>query len=293
MADLSDVLSQLRALASNALYPPALYPSGATGNSVAGCPVLVQSGWPDPASLDKLVADNAASKPRAQVTIYPRPTERNTTRYQRQAGQIGPLQPATFTLTLAGHVVTVGGAQPSTFYGQNVAVFVNGIAYIYRTIPNVMPATIAAALAALIPGASAIGAAVTIPSPARIGPLRVGTQAPVATVLKNQEREFQLVVWAPTLAIRDAVAAPVDVAIAQTPFLAFADTSNGRLLYKGSPYSDFDQKSGLFRRDFLVTVDYPTMVSDMAPEAIAAEIVFSQEAPDGSTITPPIRTTYS
>jgi hypothetical protein len=262
-------------MCASALYPGQNPPSG---NSVAGIPVLVEAGWPDPASLDKMVADFQASNPRAQFTIYPRTTEKNTTRYSRQWAQTGDPQAKTFTLTGSGQVITVGGAQPSTFYGQNFAVFVSGKAYVYRSLQSDNPTSIAAALAALIvvdiPGTTSTGPAITVPSPARIGTLRVGTQAPISQEVKRQEREFQLTGWAPSPALRNLVASPIDIVVGQTPFLTFADGSKGRLLYKGSPFTDFDQKQGVFRRDLIVTVEYPTLASDMAPQAIAAEIDF-------------------
>lgn len=297
MADLSDVTNALGQMVQSALYPGQPSPSG---NSVAGVPVLIQSGWPDPASIDKLVSDfnTAISVPRAQVTVYPRPTERNTTRYSRQVKQSGPLQAATFTLAnSSGYVVTVGGAQPSTFYPQNFAIFVNGVSYLYRSLIADTLASIATALAALIavgvPGTTASGPNITIPGPVQIGALRVGTQAPTAQEVKRQEREFQLVVWAPSPALRDQVAAPVDVLVGQTSFLTFPDGSKGRLIYHGSPFTDFDQKQGIYRRDLIVTVEYATLAISTAPEAIAIKTVYSQEAPDGSKIAPPIDTTYN
>lgn len=293
MADLSDVSAALRALVSTALYPPLQYPSGPQGNSIAGIDVLVQSGWPDPKSLGENVAAG-----KAQVTVYPQPTERNTTRYPQTWDQTGPLQTATFTLTQTGQIVTVGGLQPSpTFYGQNFAVFVNAKAYLYRSLTEDTLATIATALAALIAvdvvGTTATGPAISIPSPARIGALRVGTQAPVAMEVKRQERLFSLIIWAPTTASRDAIAKPIDVIIPQTKFLTLDDGSKARLIYKGSPYSDFDQKQGIYRRDFIVSVEYATLATDTAADAIAIETIFSQQAPDGSAISPPILTTYT
>lgn len=264
MADLSDVSASLRALVSAALYPGQVTPSG---NSIAGIPVLVQSGWPDPNTLQAQIAAKSA-----QVTVYPQPSERNVTRYQQVWEQTGPLQPPTFTLSVIGRVVTVGGAQPSTFYGQNFAVFVNGNAYVYRCLSGdtltSIASTLAVAIAADIPGTTATGPAITLPATARIGALRVGTQAPVSMELKRQERDFSLIIWAPTTISRDKIASYIDVAIPSNKFLTMADGSAGRLIYKGSPYSDFDQKQGIYRRDFSVSVEYATLAQDIAPEVI-------------------------
>lgn len=288
MADLSDVTAALRALASGALYPGQAQPQG---DSIAGLPVLVQSGWPDPATLSTHIAAKGA-----QVTIYPRPTERNTTRYPRD-WEVGALQAKTFSLSQAGQAITVGGAEPSAFYQQNVAVFANGKPYIFSTILGSTPSSIAAGLAALIvvdiAGTTAVGAVLTLPSTARIGALRVGTGAPVMQEVKRQEREFQIIVWAASADARNSVAKPIDVAIALADWLTLADGTRGRLIYRGSPYTDFDQRQGIFRRDFLVTVEYATTNLDFAPEVVAAKTIYSQEALDGSTIAPPIATQYN
>lgn len=292
MADLSDVSAALRALCSGALYPTARFPAGPSGPSLAGLPIIVQSGWPDPKSLSDQVAAGWG-----QVTIYPQPTERNTTRYPQTWEQTGPLQTITFTLMVVGQVITVGGAQPATFYGQNFAVFVNGVAYVYRCGRGDTLTTIAAALAALIvvgvPGTTSTGPSITIPAPARIGALRVGSQAPVAQELKRQERYFSIIVWAPTTVARDAIAKFIDVVIPQTKFLTLSDGSKARLIYKGSPYTDFDQKQGIYRRDFSVSVEYATLATDLAAEAVAIKTVISQEAPNGSKMTPPIAIQYN
>lgn len=292
MADLSDVSAALRAMIVNALYPPALYPGGQTGVSIAGMIVEVQSGWPDPDSLKTQIAAK-----NGQVTVYPQQAERNTTRYPQTWAQSAPVQPHTITLTAAGYTVTVGGAQPAPFYSQNLAVFVNGKPYLYSTLSGDTLSTIATALAALIaadiPGTSAAGAIITVPAPARIGVVRVGTTAQVSQELKRQERDFSLIVWAASTAARDRIASYIDVVIPQNKFLSLEDGSQARLIYKGSPYSDFDQKQGIFRRDFSVSVEYATIATANAPQAIAIKTVYSQEAPDGSTITPPIETTYT
>lgn len=292
MADLPDVLIALGNLSNGALYPSGQPMGSVQASPVAGVPVRIMDGWPTPAALDGLKTSTLVV-----VSIYPLPTERKTTRYPRMWETSGSAQAQTFTLTQIGQTVAVGGQQPTSFYGQNFAVFVNGKAYIYRSLLSDGINSIASALCALISadvgGVSVAANVITFPSTARIGPLRMGTQAPIAQEVKRQEREFQITIWSGNPDARNKVASPIDIAIAQNAFLAFADGSKGRLLYKNSPFTDFDQKAGLFRRDLIVTVEYPTLASDMAPQATVVETIISQEAPDGATITPPIRTTYT
>lgn len=288
MADLSDVSNALGQMCQDALYPDNIITPGRP-SPVATVPVLIQVGWPDPASLDKLIAAR-----NSMVTIYPRPTEKNTTRYP-QTWIAGAKQPQTFTLMQAGNQITVGGAQPDAFYRQNACVFANGKPYIYSTQAEDSAASIAAGLAQLIavdiPGTAAAGAVIATPDGTRIGALRVGTGAPVVQEVKRQEREFQITVWSPSLDSRDKVAKPIDLAIAITPRLSLADSTRGRMIYKGSPNTDFDQKPGIFRRDFIVTVEYPTTNMDFAPEVVAARTDISQRGADGTST--PIKTTFN
>jgi hypothetical protein len=74
VADLDDVLNAFVTLCQSALYP-----NGVPGGSVAGIPVKIFPGWPIPQDLNK---DIAAGK--AQVSVYARPEEKNTTRYPKQ-----------------------------------------------------------------------------------------------------------------------------------------------------------------------------------------------------------------
>lgn len=290
MADLSDVINALGQLASAALYPGQNPPAGKS--PLAGVNVLVQDGWPDPNTLRDQLARGWA-----QVSVYPTPMERNVTRYPREWLQTEGLQAKTFTLAQAGQQVTVGGVQPAVFYGQNLAVFVNGKPYIYRTVQTDTPSTIAAALQALIAadlgGTSVAGPTIALPAIARVGALRVGTQAAVAMEVKRQERYFLLIIWAPDTATRDKVAAPIDVAVGLAQWMTLADGSRARLIYKGSPFTDFDQKQGVYRRDISVAVEYATKATDTATEVIAAKTIASQQGADGSTITPPIATQYN
>lgn len=72
MADQSDVAEALLGLATAAVYP-----GGPAAPSVAGVPVRLYRGWPDP---ETLAADLRAGA--AHVSVFPEPRgEVNTTRY--------------------------------------------------------------------------------------------------------------------------------------------------------------------------------------------------------------------
>jgi hypothetical protein len=288
LADISDVTTTLKTIIAQALYPTA--PTTQNQNSpVAGVPVGIQVGWPSPQSVD---ADRKCG--RTTVSLYPLPGERNTTRYFKVWQQVAPLAAATWTLTGSGQTITVGGVAPATYFVQNFAIFVNGKAYIYSAPSNASANSLARALGALIavdfPGTTVLAAVITLPNNARIGSLRVGTGAPVMKEVRRQFRTIQIMVLSPKPEDRDAVVVAFDPVLADMPRFTLPDNFGARLLYRGSPFNDFDQKFALFRRDLLYDVEYPTTRADVAPEVIAFCTDISQIGADGSTITPPIAT---
>jgi hypothetical protein len=283
MADVSDVVTALGGFVGSTLYPTT--PSGEAASPVAGSPVRIEAGWPLPQALDDAMAAG-----KTHVSIYPRPTERNTTRFPNTREEI-PAPAATYTLTRSGQVLTVGGAAPNPYVAQNLAAFVNGKPYVYGATANQTPAQVAAGLRALIAadlaGTSIAGAAITLPATARIGALRVGTTGAVNREVRRQERQFQITVWAPSDAARTAVAKAIDLALAAITFLDLGDGTRGRILYVGSAYNDFAQKQAIYRRDLIYSVEFPTTITEAAAQMVATQTDVETFAGD------PIITTYS
>lgn len=266
MPDLSEVTQALGQLIGSSLYP-----AGAAAENpspVTACPVLVQEGWPDPKSLE------AASKGgKVLVSIYPLPGERVTTRYPERREE-NPVPAVTYALNAAGQVITVSGAAPTPYVAQNLAAWVNGLYYVVQAAPGETAAQLAADLASAISvdvgGLAVAGSAITLPATARIGDLVVGTTGSVQREVRRQERQFQITTWAGSAALRSTVAAAIDQALAQVRFLGFADGTGGRLQYRGSPVTDFDQKQGLYRRDLIYTVEYGTIITEAAAQIVVS-----------------------
>jgi len=288
VADLSDVTATLKTMIAGALYP--VQPVALNQASpVAGVPVGVQVGWPSPQSVDKDKKSGVTT-----VSIYPLPGEHNTTRYPKAWLQMAPFVDATWTLTQSGKQITIGGAAPATYFVQNFAIFVNGTAYTYSAPNGANVNSIAAALSNRInvgvPGTTVAGAVITLPDSARIGDLRIGTSAAVAKEVRRQFRTIQIMTLSPKPEDRDAVVQAFDPMLADTPRFDLPDGFGARLLYRGSPFNDFDQKFGLFRRDLLYDVEYPTTRTGAGTQPIAFQVQISQTGADGSTITPPVST---
>lgn len=275
MADVSDVQSALVALIAQTLYP-----NGTGQASVINAACKVYPGWPTESQLDSdLIAGTQ------HVTVYPTATERNTTRYPKD-WQTLSITPATLTLTVNGQQVTVGGAMPSPFSVHNMAVLVAGKNYTYAVQPNDTLTTIATALSALLavdyPGTSSALGVVTLANSAHVQNVKIGTTGTSIREIRRQERVFQIAFWCDTPAHRDAIVKPVDAALAATQFLALADGTAARLIYKSSPVDDGKQKAKLYRRDLLYSVEFATTQTAVDTQIVAAQENFSNQ-PTGAT----------
>ena len=284
MADSSDVETALVALVSSALYP-----NGQSGNpplTVTGQPARIYRGWPDAKALDADLRGEVFN-----VSVYPRPNvERKTTRYPRTWSQPS-IPSATYTLSSSGSTVTVGGAAPSPYFAQNLAVFVSGKPYVVTAASGQTPAQIAAALLALIqadwPAATLSGAVITLPSPAVPGASRVGVTATSIREVKRQEKQYQIVFWCPSPASRDAAVAAVDAVMGATDWLSLADGSMGRLIYSHTLSNDAPEKELLYRRDLFYTVEYATTQTETDTQIVVVETNLEDQFSD------PLATSYA
>lgn len=253
MADQSDVESALVALASAAVYP-----QGVEAASICGQPCRVYRGWPNPPALDADLADG-----RVNVTVFPADgATRNTTRYPDEWLAAPP--PATLTVAAAGNTVTFGGtADPDQLAG----IATEGKSYVYRTAANDTPGSVAANLAALARADFPVQLAGTTLTLAGADDLiaRVVADAASLKQVRRQSQRFSIISWCNDPAIRDTVAAAIDVALAPLRFLALADGTQGRLIFAGGTTLDQSQDAALYRRDLLYDVEYATTVSAVQP----------------------------
>lgn len=254
MADLSDVLNQLAAQVAAIVYP-----NGTGQPSISGIPIKIYPGWPVPNVLD---ADLSAGK--AHISVYPRGPDRKTTRYLGRSWSQLTAPVHTITLTVVGAIVTLSG----TVSVQNLLINLNGISYVYTMQLTDTLTTAAAALSALIPGASSAGPVVTLTGAHSVF-VRVGGFGTSVKETKRQEQSFQITVWAPTPAARDAAAKGVDSILSDATNMALADGSSGIIRYSQTLQTDQLEKAGLYRRDLVYTVDYATTQIQTFAEVIA------------------------
>jgi hypothetical protein len=247
VADLDDILIALTELVAGALYP-----NGPGSSSVvAPARVKVYPGWPVPNVLDTdLLAGNA------HVSIYPRPEERNTTRYEGRY-QENAITPPTLTAVVIADSITIGGVVSTP---QAVMLLVNGQAYSHQVLKNDTLTSIATALAALIPNATAVEAVITIIDAYQVS-AQIITSGTATRTVRTQERLIQLVIWAPTPAIRTAIAKLIDPFLSDIKRFTLPDGSIARLIYRSSPITDILQKATIYRRDLYYSVEYATTIT--------------------------------
>jgi hypothetical protein len=264
MADISEVQTTLVGLIAGALYP-----NGTAQPSTVGAGCKVGSGWPSKPQLD---ADLDAGI--VNVSVYPTSLEHKTSRHMQTWQQINHNAP-TVTLTGAGRAITVGGTLPTPYFAQNVAILIGGHAYAYTVQQSDTLTTIASALASMIAadyaGTTSSGAVITLPAGSPQYTLRTGGTATMGKEVKRQSRVVRIVIWAPTPALRDAVAKVLDPMLAQINFLTLPDGFAGRLLYHHSDLVDLQEKANLYRRDLCYSVEYPTTITQQATDVVVTQ----------------------
>lgn len=260
MADLSDVSAWFETECASVCYPNGTGSDPITG---AGKKITLGRGWPDPKTLDSVMAAGNAF-----VSIYPMPgMERNTTRYPK-VWKDKAITAATLVLTVSGLTVTVSGT-PSV--GQAAMVTVGATPYGYACLAGDTVDTVATALAALIPGASAAGTVITLTTAAAIG-VTVSTQGTATRETRRQQRVWGVHVWAPTPQIRDTIAQTLDSAFADIERFDLPDGYSARLIYHGTTESDELQVRSIYKRVLMYSVEYPTTETETTQTVGATSI---------------------
>ncbi len=284
MADIFDIETALAALCNGVIYP-----SGTGQPSAANAvPCRVYPGWP---SESDLAVSLAAGQ--ADVTIFAPPNlERDTTRYARNWVDL-VTNTSTLTATVLNRTITIGGTVTT---GHYVTIIIDGAAYSYAALAGDTLATIAAALAALMPGglsASSAGAVITVAAKYQ-GLIVARTAAPgtVGRELGRQERGFMVTVWAPSPQARSAIGSLLMTALRGTDFMAMPDGSQARVTYRQSNESDGKENAMAYRRDINVWVEYAT-VETAAGYPITTTVNTVGLAPGIPNATAPVSVTTS
>ena len=255
MPDLADVEAALAAAAARAVYP-----RGADKEPAPGLACRVYRGWPTAAALE---ADVAAGV--AHLTVQAVPAGfRDVTRFGGEWQGAAP--PVTLSATVDRETVTFAG-DPAP--GQVAGVRVDGVPRAYRVREGDTPGVVAAVLAALIRAerpAELHGDGILLPGGLGIA-ARVVADGVGGTELRRQRAGFRVSAWCPDPASRDRVAGCVDVALAGTRFLDVGGWGCWLRLSGGSVL-DANSVAGVWRRDLVYSVEYPTVADSSLPSML-------------------------
>lgn len=276
MSDISDVLYIVAAQVSGFVYP-----NGTGQPSVTGGVIRVFPGWPAQAALDQDLANGITN-----VSVYPSGPEVNRTRYSTEQHVLSVAQ-ATISLVDNGDgTLTIGGSVPSPFSMHNLAVLIQGQAFIYPVQPSDTLTSIAAGLASLLaakyPGITSSGPVITLTQGVRASAVRVGTSGQVGTEWERQMQRVQVTVWAPTPDARNQVSTAIRTAFAKITFLSMPDGFGAWIKPAGSQLMDSLQKAVLYRRDLFFEIEYPTTTTQTIATVVAHKTQY--QAPDGSPL---------
>lgn len=284
MADLADVeralVSTIATVLFSSSYQPGAYqaslatapwpPAGPGASPPASVPVVVRlyRGWPESETLQ---ADLAAGK--AHVSVFPLDgVTRDTSRFWPLEMQTASI-PATLTTAVSGVAVTIGG---SVTAGNVVGIQLGPTrqiqAYAYVAQASDTLASVAAAMAAKIAGASVSGSVITLPNHDNLTAGSFALQ-PTLTEVRRQMQGFRVSAWCPTPAARDAVCSIIDSGLAGlkdaygnlTRFLTLPDRSTAWLKYQHTGSNDYPTRDRVWRRDLCYGIEYPTTLAEQDP----------------------------
>ena len=252
MPDRSDVEQALAGLVASTLYP-----NGTDADSAVGSICKVYRGWPVANALDSDLERGIV-----HVSIVPvAGTFQDRTRYPSDWQGAAPA--TTLSASISSELVTfegVGGA------GQVAGIAVDGQVYAYRMQAGDSASLVAAALAALIRAdrpAVAIESNVRIVSPQNLL-ARVVSDAQGGAEIRRQAGRFRLSFWCPDPATRDQVVSLVDTGLAAMTFIDVVGWAC-RLQLSGESSSDDGAAGGLWRRDLIYGVEFPTVLNQVLP----------------------------
>ena len=257
MATSGDIQSALVTLIAGLLYP-----NGISQPSAVGSAVRVYSGWPNSRALDDDMEAGIVN-----VTVFQQPgAARNiTTSLSGWVIKGVPVLP-TLLWTLVNATATLSG---TISVPQNLAITVNNNAdYEYAVRLGDTLAGIVTALAALIPGATAVGAALTVPSAFNLT-ARVGVSQTMIKEVRRQILPFVVTIWAPTPALRELVTAVIDGQLSLLARLNLGPVS-ARVRWSNTRDIDTTEGANLYERHLTYDINYATTIEMTAPQAIVA-----------------------
>lgn len=246
MADLSDVEETLATIIAQIVYP-----QGTASPSISGNTVTISPGWPVRQKLDDiLLAGNA------MISIFPTNQEKVGPIFFRNFNSYETPIP-TLSAVVNENTVTISG---TVSLPQAVLIIVNGAAYGHPVQQGDTLNSIAAALADILPSATANNNVITVNDFYSLE-TKISAPATAYTDLGRQKRTFMLSCWCHTPAIRKILGSALDVYFKQVYRILMADNYFANVFYMHTNEIDGLEKQSIFRRDVNIAVMYATTSS--------------------------------
>ena len=242
----------------------ACYPGGLTAPSVTTRVIDIGQGWPLATDIDAAIVAGTTL-----VSIIPIPgtTGNVVTPFDWNPGVVvAPVHGMTAAATPSGFILT---GQPGV--GEYATAIVDGVVTSVAAVSGDTASSIAAELAAAIPGASASSGTVTI-STFHSLVVRIGAPATMGQISHRQRQNFQVTVWAPSPSDRTAVARPIDTALKASNTFLLPDTSTAILLATGTNIDDKRQETSGFHRALIYSVEWDNLYEFPAWEITSVNV---------------------
>lgn len=247
MADLGDMMMTI---AQNLVTP--IYPNGTGNPSIINADVRIEQGWPIRSQLDVDLQNG-----RAHVSVFPMGQPRDVTKFERSYESL-TLTPATIFPVVENNTVMITG---TISMPQAVMVIANNIGYSYGIQTGDTLATIATALAILIPNATAVENVITIEN---VYSLLARTANPytASQEIGRQDQMMMITIWVNNPADRTTLASAIDIYMRENYRIVLNDGYFAQVFYNTTNLIDDLEQSLVYRRDLIYKIQYATTVAN-------------------------------
>ena len=257
-----------------AIVETAVYPDGEANPSVVGVDVKIVTGIPVKKTLDEYLN---AGKAFVSINSIER-MDRNVTRYSKEWHTIS-VDTATIGVGIArtdvsDYGVTLTGTITA---GQLVVLQLGATVYTHAVLVTDTLDSIATALAALIPGGSAVANVISFSTLEKVTG-GVSVSAIAAQEIKRQQKIFCVSIWSPTNEFRDTLGEAIDLHLSDIERFVLPDDFYARIIYTGTIDRDGFQVHRLYKRELDYSIEYPTTRTKTFNTLVVTELQLEDNA---------------
>jgi hypothetical protein len=248
MATITQIETKLGELISSVIFP-----NGIGNSSITGKGVKIFAGWPVSVKLDQdLLAGNS------QIAIFPvGNSDKNVTKFSKIPWQTYKINTPTLIATVNSNQITITG---TVTLPQGILVTLNGNYYGYHCVQGDTLNTVAAGIAALIPGATSVNNVVTIGGSITSLMAQIILEGWASREVKRQQKLFYISIFSPNPTDRSILAEAIDPILADKIYLFFDDTTSAVMKYHGINEIDAFENSLVYQRNLIYSIEYSTVI---------------------------------